>query len=844
MIIAGRANSTKFEAQSDMKIKLTLLFILALLMSRNINGQTNAGNQDTTILPLPVLVAPDSIAPLSKRDSLSRVYKATDTGTTNLVSKIEEYTQKLNKANTVLKRGFDTIQISNHLPEYEDNLRLIGEFVESKAGISNQRSLSLSRILLTQMENQLKQWQENLLRYSKQLVANNALFNTINTDSALRTFPNDSILRLQYFSQLQTLSKKWVEADSINKVNLYRIAFLQNRVSMNYLKVVDILDIVKVRMLNFSQNIFQAEYEFLLSGNRKGRYDINLYESLRKSIKSNSRVFIYYSRSKVLSPLIFILAGLLFYWWILRALRRIRNSKDGEMKLAQSHFLGKEPLNSAIIVTFTLAPFLYANPPMLYTEMLMLVTLLAISWFAYRNWSKKAVQFWTIAVALFLFYGAINLMVSTTRVERWIFLLVTIFSVWYGIQVRKYLRESNSRVKKVGDIIATLFTILQAVSVIANISGRYGLAKICSVTATFGLTQGFVIFYFIEIVLEAVYLELESHRNQSGIASYFDFQDLDKKLRSLMVIFGTVLWIIITLRNLNVYDFIYTIIEEFFQKSRALGNTTFTLWSIAVFIIVLVIATFLSRIVGYIFGNPSGSIKGISQSKMGSGILLVRLGIYTVGLIVAFVASGIPMDKLTLIIGALGVGIGFGLQNVVNNLVSGVILAFEKPIQIGDVVEVGTRIGVVNEIGIRSSKISTYDGSTVIIPNGDLIAQHIVNWTHGNRSRRIEVLVSVAYGTEVNLCQDLIENIISANKFIMKDPKPMILLEKFGNSSVDFRVLFWTNDIGRWVETKSEIMSAIYQKFDEKGVTIPFPQQDLHIRSIDPEVAKSLQKEK
>jgi small-conductance mechanosensitive channel len=229
---------------------------------------------------------------------------------------------------------------------------------------------------------------------------------------------------------------------------------------------------------------------------------------------------------------------------------------------------------------------------------------------------------------------------------------------------------------------------------------------------------------------------------------------------------------------------------------------------------------------------------------MGSGILLIRLGIYTVGLIVAFVASGIPMDKLTIIIGALGVGIGFGLQNVVNNLVSGVILAFEKPIQIGDVVEVGTRIGVVIEIGIRSSKISTYDGSTVIIPNGDLIAQHIVNWTHGNRSRRIEVLVGVAYGSEVNMCQDLMEDVLSTNKYIMKDPKPMVLLEKFGNSSVDFRVLFWTNDIGRWIETKSEIMSEIYQKFDEKGVTIPFPQQDLHIRSIDPEVAKSLQKEK
>ena len=172
------------------------------------------------------------------------------------------------------------------------------------------------------------------------------------------------------------------------------------------------------------------------------------------------------------------------------------------------------------------------------------------------------------------------------------------------------------------------------------------------------------------------------------------------------------------------------------------------------------------------------------------------------------------------------------------------ILAFEKPIQIGDVVEIGTRMGVVNEIGIRSSKISTYDGSTVIIPNGDLIAQHIVNWTHENTSRRIEVLVGVAYGSDVNTCQDLIEEVIEANKQAMQYPKPIILLERFGNSSVDFRILFWTGDIGNWIQTKSDVMAAIYKKFEEKGINIPFPQQDLHIRSIDPEVAKSLTKGK
>ncbi len=223
------------------------------------------------------------------------------------------------------------------------------------------------------------------------------------------------------------------------------------------------------------------------------------------------------------------------------------------MKIVQSRFLGKMPLTCVIIITFTLAPLVYSNPPTLYTELLMLVALLGISWFAFKNWNRKANQLWAIAIMLFLFFGTINLMVTTTKAERIIFLAASLLSIWYGNEVRKYFQQSNSKFKKIGEIITVLFIILQVFSVIANCLGRYSLAKIFSVTATFGLTQAFVIFYFIEILLEAIYLDLESHRNQTGILSYFDFTDLDSKMRSWMIFFGLTLWIINTLRNLNCF---------------------------------------------------------------------------------------------------------------------------------------------------------------------------------------------------------------------------------------------------------------------------------------------------
>jgi potassium efflux system protein len=130
--------------------------------------------------------------------------------------------------------------------------------------------------------------------------------------------------------------------------------------------------------------------------------------------------------------------------------------------------------------------------------------------------------------------------------------------------------------------------------------------------------------------------------------------------------------------------------------------------------------------------------------------------VFAIGFLLAVTASGFPLDKITIIISAFGIGIGFGLQNIVNNLVSGLILAFEKPIQIGDIIEVDNRSGTIMEIGIRSSKIATSDGAEVIIPNGDLISHHVINWTLSNNNRRIELIIGVAYGSDIEKVKTLL----------------------------------------------------------------------------------------
>jgi small-conductance mechanosensitive channel len=196
----------------------------------------------------------------------------------------------------------------------------------------------------------------------------------------------------------------------------------------------------------------------------------------------------------------------------------------------------------------------------------------------------------------------------------------------------------------------------------------------------------------------------------------------------------------------------------------------------------------------------------------------------------AFVASGIPLDKLTIIIGALGVGIGFGLQNVVNNLVSGLILAFERPVRVGDTVEVSNRQGTVKEIGIRSTKIITAEGSEVIIPNGDLLSQHIINWTQNSAYRRVEIILGVGYQSSLREVEKIILGILNEHAQVQTRPTPLVLTHLFADSSVQIRTLFWTNH-ENWVATKSDVLQAIHQRFQENNIQIPFPQQDVHIIS-------------
>lgn len=223
-----------------------------------------------------------------------------------------------------------------------------------------------------------------------------------------------------------------------------------------------------------------------------------------------------------------------------------------------------------------------------------------------------------------------------------------------------------------------------------------------------------------------------------------------------------------------------------------------------------------------------------------------QIAIYFVLFMVALDIMGIDLTALAVFGGAVGVGLGFGLQKITSNFISGLILLVEKTVEVGDVVELENGLyGHVRQIGARYTMLETLDTKEVMVPNEEFISTKVTNWTYSNPTGRMEINIGVSYETDIDKARDIMVEALKDHARILRNPEPMCLLDEFADSSVNFRLLFWIDDVSyKYWRVKSDVMFAVWHALKDNEIEIPYPQRDLNIRNVDADILRSIEQQK
>jgi small-conductance mechanosensitive channel len=297
-------------------------------------------------------------------------------------------------------------------------------------------------------------------------------------------------------------------------------------------------------------------------------------------------------------------------------------------------------------------------------------------------------------------------------------------------------------------------------------------------------------------------------------------------------------WIVVTLNEFRIARPIFGTVKAILTHPLEVGQISVTLGSILLFIVSVYVAFWVSRTVRVVLRDEVLPKMDLPRGVGNSISSLSYYGLVLIGLMVALAAAGFETSQFALIFGALGIGIGLGLQNVVNNFVSGLILMFERPIQPGDVVEISGTSGTVRDIGMRATTLTTFEGADVVVPNGTLLSEKLINWTLSDMNRRIDVEVGVAYGSDPRRVLTLLREVALGTPGISATPVPAIVFKGIGASSLDFSIRAWTDNFGDWVTIRTEMTTRVYEALIREGIEIPYPQQAIHIRSVSPEIGQ------
>jgi potassium efflux system protein len=533
-------------------------------------------------------------------------------------------------------------------------------------------------------------------------------------------------------------------------------------------------------------------------------------------------------------------AALLMLPLIIWLSRRSRKLVSDDPELESSAQILLRPISSWLVVVLVGALFLEPHAPIIRHQVALLLALVPVLRLLPRKVFAVLGPWPYIATGIYLFAQLSFLFVGVPLLHRLYLLIIATITLasllWLLLRQRSRSQRSGHPTQfAIVRTFGWLSIMALATGLIANMLGNVSLAE----TLTDGvLDSGYLglALYSGASVLNAILAILLSRRVLTRFSLVKQHAGpLLQVLAGVVKAASLVAWVLILLNMFRVYRPIARWVSAVLTHQISIGEISITLGSVLLFLVSLWAAFWLARTIRVVLRDDLLPKMQLPRGVGNSVSTLTYYGVLVVGLMIALAAAGFRMSELAFVVGALGVGIGFGLQNVVNNFVSGLILMFERPIQPGDVIEVSGTSGKVREIGMRATTLTTFEGADVVVPNGTLLSEKLINWTLSDMNRRLDVDVGVAYGTDPKRVLALLEGVAGTTPGVSKEPPPAVIFMGFGASSLDFVLRAWTNRFQDWVAIRSELTVRVHDALKDAGIEIPFPQHDLHLKSVSPD---------
>lgn len=574
---------------------------------------------------------------------------------------------------------------------------------------------------------------------------------------------------------------------------------------------------------------------------RKDTANLSAESNLFEFVKSNWSIITVFHKNHPDLPNNALMFLIVIFGTILFIKARAKNLYTNyQEELASAEIVLQNPLIATLIIGWFFTLF-FADTPKELNDLISLVMLAPVIFILRKiepNWTWRKVLIFAITYILFLIIREIDYNVLSRRLFLLVLDIIAVVSISYLLKHQELYQRINKYWHGSVPLLGYFFRIICMIAIVGNLFGTVQLAQLLTYVTLGTIITLHVLSACIVLTRNFTFLLLMGPLMKYSNILQEDGKIVLNKMDSFFNLLGSVSMVFIILGFFNARSEALEFVMAMINYELTVGEISLSLGNIIAFVLTIQISMWLSSFIRFVLEKEVFPRAHMKQGLPNTISLMIKFAFVLFGILFAFSAAGIQIDKLAIVMGALGVGIGFGLQNIINNFVSGIILALERPITIGDIIDIPGANGTVKDIGIRASTVRQWDGSDVIVPNGELISNKLTNWTFYDRLRRVKIDVRVPFDTNIEKVSKLLLDTAKEIPEVMKKPAPYLNFAGIGTSAMEITLYCWIKDSGSIFSLGTAIRKAVYKALSDAGYDIPVPKQDLSI-STDKEPRSS-----